>query len=178
MKKNISGKCCNLRVIKVASLALVIVTCFACKQQEQQHNPQFDYVYTQRKNRNVKEIGMLQDSMKQGLWIGFYPNGKIEYISFYKDNKQHGPQRYFYEDGTLSIHYEMYNGLTNGHNISFYRNGQLNGIHYSVNDTIGGLLTSYEYDGTLDYIHEYNKGKYVRTIAGNEPLAIQTEEDE
>ena len=41
--------------------------------------------------------------MKQGMWQKKYNNGNVRYEGFFKDNKETGLFRYFYEDGSLKL---------------------------------------------------------------------------
>ena len=41
--------------------------------------------------------------MKQGVWQKKYANGNIRYEGTFKDNKEIGLFRYFYEDGSLKL---------------------------------------------------------------------------
>ena len=41
--------------------------------------------------------------MKQGMWQKKYNNGNVRYVGFFKDNKETGLFRYFYEDGSLKL---------------------------------------------------------------------------
>lgn len=42
-----------------------------------------------------------KQGLKQGFWKGYYQNGKIKYIGFFKDNKPVGTLKRYFEDGTL-----------------------------------------------------------------------------
>jgi antitoxin component YwqK of YwqJK toxin-antitoxin module len=154
-------------------VVFLIATWTACRQQVAQPIPIEEYVYIQYDNGSPKEIGMLQDSVKQGMWITFYPNDKIQSISFYKDNKWDGVQRGFREDGSLLSYTEMRDDMNHGKKISYYSNGQMASESHWVNDTPHGLFSGYNYNGILDYIYEYENGKFLRTIAGSPPPIVE-----
>jgi hypothetical protein len=179
MNRNIKGKysitkTANINyVLKIAVLPILLIMWMSCKQQIGEHIPTVEYVYKQYENGAPKEVGMLQDSMKHGLWFTFYSTGRIEFIFFYQAGKKTGPQRCFYENGRLSSYHDMYNDMYNGKQMTYYPNGQISSEYFGKNDTIHGLCISYDYNGNLEYIYEYKDGEFVRTVAGDDPPAIE-----
>ena len=175
MNKNINDKfnntrTMNSRIMKISIFIFIIVTLTSCQQPAIKDTSIIEHVYTQHENGSTKEVGILQDSVKQGLWIKFYPTGKIEFISFYQDGKQTGHQRSFWENGKLASYREMRDDMFHGRQITYYRNGQIAGEYFVINDTIDGIITGYSEDGEIDRQIEYRKGEYVRTIVGVEHI--------
>ena len=142
----------------------------ACKQQTTTHIPQIEYVYTQYENGIPKEAGMLQDTVKQGLWVEFSPTGKIGSISFYNEGKLTGPFIGFRDNGIMSFYMEMNNDLNHGKSLSYYESGQIASEAYWVNDSIDGICTHYSKDGKIEYQVEYRKDELVRVIEGVAPF--------
>ncbi|MDR1347878.1 MAG: hypothetical protein LBJ63_05530 [Prevotellaceae bacterium] len=177
MNRNIKDKCSITKtinvsyVLKISILLILTIIWMACKQQITERNQKVEYVYNQYENGTLKEIGILQDSVKQGLWITFYSTGKIEFIFFYKDGKKTGPQRMFREDGSLSGYAEMSNDMFNGKRISYYHGDIVSESHW-INDTPHGLFIEYDVEGDFS-IHEYKDGEFVRTIVGTPPPIIE-----
>ena len=148
----------------------LIVAWTACKQQATTHIPKVEYVYTQYENGIPKEAGMLQDTVKQGLWVEFFQTGKIGSISFYNDGKLTGPYIGFRENGKMSFYMEMNNDLNYGKHLSFYESGQISSEMYCTNDTVDGILTEYSEEGEITHQFEYSKGELVRVIKGVAPV--------
>ena len=88
--------------VKAGMFVFLITTWMACKQQTVKHTPYTEFFYAQHENGMPKEVGMLQDSVKQGLWVTFFPTGAINFLESYKDGRLSGPQRGFRENGTMS----------------------------------------------------------------------------
>ncbi len=159
------------QITKIVFLLSLILSGGACVNKTNNQTLVEEYVYIQYENGIPKEIGILQDSVKQGLWIRFYPTGKADYISFYKDGKQTGPQRRFYENGRLASYHEMLQDLNHGKYTTYYNpNGRIASESYWINDTINGISTQYLENGEIDTQVEYKKGKCVRVIIGVLPI--------
>jgi hypothetical protein len=182
MNRNIKGKYNITKitdisyVLKITGLLILLTLMMSsCKQQIREHIPTVEYVYHQYENGVLKETGMLHDSVKDGLWVTFYPTGTIKYIFFYQDGKKTGPQRMFHANGKLSSYHEMHNDMFNGKQMTYYSDGQIASEYFGKNDTIHGLIISYDCKGKLEYIHEYKDGEFIRTVAGDEPFAIEAD---
>ncbi len=117
-----------------------------------------------------REIGMMKDSLKQGLWISFYPDGKIYGIEFFDNGKWNGPWYYFHKNGQLMMYHETKNGKWQGKGYNYYSNGVLMSKANFVNDRLDGEYEEYEEDGTLFRIWEYKNGAFVKAILGTAPL--------
>ena len=143
---------------------------FSCSNQQNKEEIRM-YECIRYDNGNIKELGLKVDSLEQGLWITFYPNGQIEFISYYKDGKEEGPQEIYHENGQLRLHVEFHNGKNHGKAVSYKENGKLKNEAYFVNGLIDSIRKEL-IDDDFYNIHEYDMGKFVRTIAGEDPTYI------
>ena len=64
-----------------------------------------------------------QDGKKQGRWIKNYPNGKVMYEGFFRNDYPEGEFRRYYEDGTLKSLLVFSNRGTEAKAILYYPNG-------------------------------------------------------
>ncbi len=64
-----------------------------------------------------------QDGKKQGRWIKNYPNGKVMYEGFFRNDYPEGEFRRYYEDGTLKSLLVFSNSGTEAKAILYYPNG-------------------------------------------------------
>ena len=158
---------------KIVIIAFLIVSWTACNQQTTTHIPKIEHIYTQYENGIPKEVGMLQNSVKQGLWVTFYPTGNIQSLEFYQEGKLSGPQRSFRENGQMLSYAEMRADLFHGKRTSFYHNGRIASISYWVNDSMDGALTEYSEEGEITHQFEYRKGELVRVIKGVAPFIVE-----
>ena len=52
--------------------------------------------------KRIEEKGQYVDNKKEGLWYGYYPSGKLKHEITYKRNRPDGPAKFYYEDGKIS----------------------------------------------------------------------------
>lgn len=64
-----------------------------------------------------------QDGKKQGRWIKNYPNGKVMYEGFFRNDYPEGEFRRYYEDGTMKSLLVFSNRGTEAKAILYYPNG-------------------------------------------------------
>ena len=150
-----------------STLALILLSC-----NRPQKVPDLDFTYEKYEDGRIKELGMKKDSMKEGLWISFYPNGKINGIEFFDHDKWNGPIYYFHENGQLSIYRETKDGVFHGKGYNYYHHGVVAGNVNFIDDKQDGIFENYDDEGKLMCITEYKDGKYVRTIYGPEPFEV------
>lgn len=94
-----------------------------------------------------------KQGLKQGYWKGFYPNKKIKYIGFFKDNKPVGTFKRYYDDGIIKA-IMVYNATGKAFATLFYQNG----IKAAQGNYIGTIK-----DSTWNYYSFYDK-----TLKGTE----------
>ncbi|HSR18789.1 MAG TPA: hypothetical protein VLM39_11925 [Ignavibacteriaceae bacterium] len=79
-------------------------------------------------NGKVEKYGLISNDRNEGEWQYFYPNGKIESIGTFHKNRPEGLWTSYYQDGKIK---------TEGS----YRNGKQNGI-WNFYDSYGELINS------------------------------------
>jgi antitoxin component YwqK of YwqJK toxin-antitoxin module len=99
-------------------------------------------------------------NLKQGWWKKSYPNGRLIYKGFFKDNKPAGEMFRYYETGELkaSMVYDRNGEYARAR--LFYADGQVaaTGVYYnSVKDSIWCYYSYYDHSLTTREI--YSKGK-------------------
>ena len=89
-------------------------------------------------NQKLKSLGYLKNGHKQGLWINWYQDGKLQSKKGWKNDFLQGKFKYWYPNGKLKV-----KGQTKGREVDgvwrqFYRNG--NKHHESINN-VGKLVS-------------------------------------
>jgi antitoxin component YwqK of YwqJK toxin-antitoxin module len=89
-------------------------------------------------NQKLKSLGYLKNGHKQGLWINWYQDGKLQSKKGWKNDFLQGEFKYWYPNGKLKV-----KGQTKGREVDgvwrqFYRNG--NKHHESINN-VGKLVS-------------------------------------
>jgi len=100
------------------------------------------------------------NNFKQGYWKKSYPNGKLMYRGFFRDDKPVGEMRRYYESGALKALLVYEDKSVFAHARMFYEDGQpaAEGWYYnSLKDSTWDYYSYY--DHTLTASETYNKGK-------------------
>jgi antitoxin component YwqK of YwqJK toxin-antitoxin module len=98
-------------------------------------------------------------NLKQGYWKKNYPNGKLMYKGFFKDNKPVGEMRRYFESGALKAILNYDNKGDYAHARLFYEDGKLaaEGRYFNSLKDSTWLYYSY-YDKSLTARESYLKG--------------------
>ncbi|UCH14259.1 MAG: toxin-antitoxin system YwqK family antitoxin, partial [Bacteroidales bacterium] len=100
-----------------------------------------------------------KNGLKQGFWKKYYPNGKINYSGFFKDNKPVGTMKRYFESGNLKAIMNFDSTGTFSETKLFYEDGQLAAEGYYYNAAKDSLWKYYSYyEGTLISDEMYRKG--------------------
>lgn len=68
--------------------------------------------------------GDYENGKKHGLWISYFPSGRIASQGTYADGEPHGIWEYYFEDGSLSSSGEFIGGQKNGYWSSVSKDGK------------------------------------------------------
>jgi antitoxin component YwqK of YwqJK toxin-antitoxin module len=96
---------------------------------------QSDTIFNQTDSRN----------QKQGYWKKSYPNGKLMYKGFFKDNKPAGEMRRYYESGALKAIIRYDEGKNLARTRLFYEDGNLAATGNYINEQKDSIWTYYSY---------------------------------
>jgi uncharacterized protein len=118
-------------------------------------------------NEQTQEAGsyIIQDPqdpkgwVKEGEWLGFYPNGKMKYKEQYLKGKKQLMQVYYHENGTLQSeeHYTL--NLKQGRWLRYFEDGKMEmETHYKNNQLFGPYKVYYP-SGSLKLSGHYTGGK-------------------
>jgi antitoxin component YwqK of YwqJK toxin-antitoxin module len=99
-------------------------------------------------------------NQKQGWWKKSYPNGKLMYKGFFRDNKPVGEMLRFYETGSIKASMVYDNSGEYAHVRLLYADGQLaaTGVYYNSMKDSTWCYYSY-YDHSITTRETYAKGK-------------------
>lgn len=120
----------------------------------------------------------------EGLYTFFYPNGKLHYQVNYVDNKKHGLEKSFYEDGSVKSIGKYEYGKQDSIWTWFFENGMASQTESWVNGHLFGQAISYYNDNRikqfsfysfgdeLAYTRGYNSKGEVTSEEGIAPVAV------
>ena len=94
----------------------------------------------------IIEEGIYVDNRKEGVWIKYFPSGKIESEITYSKNRPNGEYKVYYENGQLQEHGEWKNNRNTGNFKRYYENGE------PQQDFV--FNASGKRDGPVKYYHE------------------------
>jgi antitoxin component YwqK of YwqJK toxin-antitoxin module len=95
-------------------------------------------------------------NLKQGWWKKSYPNGKLMYKGFFKDNKPVGQMKRYYETGSLKAILQYDNRGVYAHARFLYEDGQIAamGVYYNlVKDSTWSYYSYYDHAITTREIY-------------------------
>lgn len=87
----------------------------------------------------------------EGILYEKYPNGKLNYYSYYKNGIPNGERVYFYESGKIKSHCVMDAGTIDGEHIVWFENGEVRKKEFCK---YGMILWMREFDETGNLIRE------------------------
>ena len=96
----------------------------------------------------LEEAHYVADS-QEGERKYFFPNGKIESVERYQNNKITGKYQAFYEGGQLKIEQDYVNGALNGLSIRYYPNGKVMEKVMLKDNIENGPFSEYHENGNL-----------------------------
>lgn len=147
-------------------LFILLLSLITCQNQDFKNNS-VAFIYKTNESQGGAEIGMLNDSIKNGLWIEYYPNKVIKSIEFYIDGELQGPFLLFYENGNLKFESQIMNNEFEGERIVYFDNGKVQNKGYFLNGKQDSIWEFYLYCGGLDKMLRFEKGEVIDTLIDN-----------
>jgi antitoxin component YwqK of YwqJK toxin-antitoxin module len=123
--------------------------------------------YSNIEYMNGIKIGMTKKGKKIGLWVSFYDNGRVRGTSFYDDDIETGPYKYYDIDGSLLIDTNLLNGDYDGSFTSYYSSGEIQQKGYFINAKEDGKWYFYSEKGEIDRVELYKNGIKEKIILDN-----------
>jgi antitoxin component YwqK of YwqJK toxin-antitoxin module len=157
---------------KIVIVVLLISFASSCKKNE---------TIDKYENGQVKLECEFIKGKRNGKCTGYYPNGDIEYISFYENDTLSGVSKFFHKNGQLHWVVKFEKGLKNGevkyrdslgriYQISTFKNNRLNEKSFSLypngsvkeevnflNGRLDGTYIEYFEDGNVKTKAQYGK---------------------
>jgi antitoxin component YwqK of YwqJK toxin-antitoxin module len=105
---------------------------------------------------------LLRVTYKEGIetWDTYYENGQLQKRKNYKDDKDHGMNVGFQENGIIEYRNFYKNGVSDGIDEQYHENGKLAKKMPMIDGEANGIWEFYDLNGHLDYIESYKNGKY------------------
>jgi len=97
----------------------------------------------------IEKYQINKDSLKHGLYEGFYEEGSLREQTQFKEGNYEGLRTMYYADGVVEIEETYSNNELHGPFKAFHKNGVLNLEVEYVNGQMNGLLKRYYDTGTL-----------------------------
>lgn len=108
--------------------------------------------------KRLQAVGLFEDkenTIKNGQFCWFYPNGQIKTICKYEHNQKEGIWLQFYDDGALQDSFNYKKDQLVGISLSWYQNGLIKDS-FNFNENNGGVYVSW-----FDNGHASAAGKYI-----------------
>ena len=100
-----------------------------------------------------------KQGLKQGFWKGYYPNKKVKYTGYFKDNKPVGTIKRYYDDGIIKANM-VYNSKGKAFTTLFYQNGTKAAEGNYIGTLKDSIWNYYSYyDKTISNRENYVFGK-------------------
>jgi antitoxin component YwqK of YwqJK toxin-antitoxin module len=99
-----------------------------------------------------------KNNLKQGFWKKVYPNGKIAYQGFFKDDKPRGIFKRYHEGGTVKAILSYSNDGISSKAKLFYPNGKLAAEGLFYNNQKDSIWKYYSQTSRLVFEESYKKG--------------------
>jgi len=92
---------------------------------------------------------MIDDSIMEGSYMKYYPDGTVADSCNYVNNKLDGTRKIYTKEGKLEIEESYVNGDFSGPYKTFYTSGQVKKIQHYVDNKIQGEVQEFYEDGLL-----------------------------
>lgn len=106
--------------------------------------------------KTEKNIKFNSFEFKNGIAKWYYKNGNLMKLQEYKDDSiENGTYLFYYPNGVLEDSSQLSNGKFHGRRYLYFKNGVLQKITTYINDKYRHSVT-YRIDGSLEYYRAYN----------------------
>jgi antitoxin component YwqK of YwqJK toxin-antitoxin module len=102
------------------------------------------------------------NTIKEGQWKTFYPDGKVMEITTYHNDVKDGPWQQFFSDGTLKSECNNVNGLLEGLYVVHHLNGKIEISGQYVHSQKDGIWVYLNDIGEMEAKETHNLGKLVK----------------
>jgi len=116
------------------------------------------YYIEKYQNGSIFQKGTVKDNGFNDDWIGYYPNGQIEWMQEFKDKT--GMVSWYYENGQISSIGNYVDGKSEGQTKIWHLNGNLEEVSYWKNGLQDSIFTTYYKNGSLESKSYFKKGKF------------------
>lgn len=169
INKNMANKLRNINNLLVVCIyAIGVISCSQIDKKQEN-----EYVF-----KNIiledgsNEIGMMIDTLRQGLWIEVSKKGVILNTCYYVDSKLRGPYNMYYEDGVPKFEAYFKDGEFIGRRVTYYPNGHIMDEGYFKDGKQDSIWTNYMEDGRIDKKVRFKDGKQVEVIIDNKLIPL------
>jgi antitoxin component YwqK of YwqJK toxin-antitoxin module len=121
------------------------------------------YFYTEDTTKVLIEIPIKNNKICGNL-KHYYLDGKIQYISGYKDDKENGLRRSYYPNGNLNSENHLCNGVPIKYSLYYHENGKLRSKILIKNGLYQGKSIVWDENVKLIRIIWYKKGRMIKEL--------------
>ena len=118
-------------------------------------------------NGELKEVGTLIDSLKQGYWITYDTNKILLCECVYINNSLNGPFILYYFNGNVKVKGYMVAGNWKNERTFYYSNGKVKNRGRYLNGELHGVWDYYDVNGNLDKKIRYKNGLKEKILIDN-----------
>lgn len=114
---------------------------------------------------NIKiTIWNYKDGKNDGVCKNFYENGNIKFYGEFKEGVPNGVIREYNKEGVLVLEENFKNGVLNGEKKEFYENGNIKTLETYKNDFLHGNRATYYESGKEKVIEKYENDELVESV--------------
>lgn len=103
----------------------------------------------------LSSIKEFKNGKQNGVSKGWYENGQLEYVFEFKEGKFNGVNKSWHENGQLKSEHNYVENMFHGSFRDWYKNGQLESETFYVKDKLHGTDKHWHENGQLDYEEQY-----------------------
>lgn len=163
VETNINIKIRSLIALFIISFSLI--TCGISENGEADSHSILHRGYYQ--NRQLKEMGAIIDSIKQGYWVTYDSLGNIKSESVYIDGEINGPFNLYYPNGEMKVKGNILSGNWVGERTFYYSNGNIMNNGYYRNGELDSIWVYYDETGKIDKRIQYKNGEKIEVLENN-----------
>ncbi|NOQ27734.1 MAG: hypothetical protein GQ564_20415 [Bacteroidales bacterium] len=163
---HIKNRLKNTKRNNILIVLICLISIISCSQEDVYQEDNVIFLNTLLEN-NIREIGMMKDTLKQGLWIEIDSNRVILNTQFYVNGELSGPFNMYYKNGSPRFESYIKDGEFVGKRTTYYSNGKIKDEGYFKDGKQDSIWTNFTEEGKLDKKIRFKNGKQLEMLIDN-----------
>ena len=148
--------CTPFRYIKTSCFFLALITLFSAARAQ-------DTTLVYGDGNVIRAKGCMENEVKSGEWLFYYPQGSLSGVENYQGGKLHGKVIYFDVAGNKLAEENWCNGLQQDSSFYYYPNGQIEKA---------GIFADGQYEGSWTFFWENGQTKRLGSYVNGLPEGL------